>query len=73
MMKTCRRRMSRRRYRMIGADRRLPWINVMAVLASSLASQLPQILRMYLKIMFTIEPCGSWLASDGGICFNNNP
>jgi hypothetical protein len=57
---------------MIGADRRLPWINVMAVLASSLASQLPQVLRMYLKIMFTIEPRGSWLASDDGICFNNN-
>jgi hypothetical protein len=45
---------------------------MVAVLASSLASQLPQVLRMYLKIMFTIEPCGSWLASDDGICFNNN-
>jgi hypothetical protein len=34
-------------------------------MASSLASQLPQGMRLFTNIEFTLKRCGSWLASDG--------
>ncbi|HJR28689.1 MAG TPA: hypothetical protein VJ889_08240, partial [Pseudomonas sp.] len=37
------------------------------VLASSLASQLPQGYRMYSTSAGNRGNCGSWLASDGGV------
>ena len=36
-------------------------------LGSSLASQLPQVFVLKHNLHFNTEPCGSWLASDGGI------
>jgi hypothetical protein len=36
-------------------------------MASSLASQLPQGECVYTISVITINHCGSWLASDGGI------
>jgi hypothetical protein len=39
---------------------------VLSVMASSLASQLPQGSLLGLKCVFTAKTCGSWLASDGG-------
>jgi hypothetical protein len=38
---------------------------VLSVMASSLASQLPQESLLGLKCVFTAKTCGSWLASDG--------
>ncbi|CAB1404927.1 hypothetical protein [Pseudomonas fluorescens] len=40
-------------------------IFVLSVMASSLASQLPQGFTLNLKFVFTAKHCGSWLASDG--------
>jgi hypothetical protein len=37
---------------------------VLNVLASSLASQLPQVSLVFTRIAFIEDPCGSWLASD---------
>jgi hypothetical protein len=37
------------------------------MLALSLASQLPQVLQWIVDFVGVIEPCGSWLASDGGV------
>jgi hypothetical protein len=34
------------------------------LMASSLASQLPQVLVSYINIVNDIRHCGSWLASD---------
>jgi hypothetical protein len=34
-------------------------------MASSLASQLPQGMRLFTNIEFTLKHCGSWLASNG--------
>jgi Ni/Co efflux regulator RcnB len=39
----------------------------------SLASQLPQFLRCTYCFCNTKKPCGSWLASDGGLTDNYNP
>ena len=33
-------------------------------LAPSLASQLPQVSRVFTRLVHDMEPCGSWLASD---------
>ncbi|WP_218189999.1 hypothetical protein, partial [Pseudomonas sp. R25(2017)] len=39
---------------------------MLAVPASSLASQLPQVLAVYMNLANAWDTCGSWLASDGG-------